>query len=270
MSWRHIATKDLHQARRSPGSWLLTCLSLVLYVGYAVAHSYLGDSSFDAFVSGLSTVTAMSIPVFALLLGYKAIIHERKSGSLFLTLSSPQSRRELVVGTFLGRVVVLLVPTVLSLALAGVVGVVQYGTQGALFYPWFMFVTALYGVAFVALAVGLSMSTTLDRRITLGALGSFLLLGPFWNTVHTFGLLFLHRFDFGVLSDMPGWALLVRLWAPTESYYRLLNAGFDIGQATRYVGGPLYVDWWMGLVALVAWCTVPVVLGFRRFRTADL
>ncbi|WP_324666240.1 ABC transporter permease subunit [Haloarcula sediminis] len=270
MSWRYIAERDLYQARRSAGSWLLVCLSLVLYVGYAVAHTYLSVPSFVAFMRGLSTVTAMSLPVFGLLLGYKSIIHERKSGSIFLTLSGPQSRRELVVGTVIGRVVVLLVPTVVSLVIAGGVGVVRYGTQGALFYPWFVFVTALYGVAFVALAVGLSMSTTADRRITLGALGSYVLLGPFWDSVHTFGLLFLHRFDLSVLSDVPGWALLVRLWAPTESYYRLLNAGFDVDQATQYIGGPFYVDWWMGLVALLAWCSIPIVLGFCRFRTADL
>jgi len=270
MSWRHIATKDLHQAKLSAGSWLLTCLSLVLYVGYALAHAYLGPASFGAFVSGLSNVTAMSLPVFGLLLGYKSIIHERKSGSLFLTLSAPQSRSELVLGTVVGRVVVFLVPTVVSLALAGVVGAVRYGTQGALFYPWFLFVTALYGVAFVALAVGLSMSTTADRRVTLGALGSYVLLGPFWDSVHAFGLLILHRFDLSVLADMPGWALLVRLWAPTEAYYRLIDAGFEIEQAAQYLGGPIYVDWWMGLVALLAWCTVPIVLGFRRFDTADL
>lgn len=270
MSWRHIATKDLHQARRSAGGWLLTSLSLVLYVGYAVAHTYLGAPSFGAYVSGLSAVTAMSLPVFGLLLGYKSITHERTSGAIRLTLSGPQSRHDLVVGTVVGRVVVLLVPTVSSLAFAGVVGAVQYGTEGALFYPWFVFVTALYGVAFVALAVGLSMSTTVDRRVTLGALSSFLLLGPLWNSVHSLGLLLLHRFDISVLSNVPGWALLVKLWAPTESYYRLLDTHFNIEQATQYVGGPLYVDWWMGLIALLAWCSVPILLGFRRFKTADL
>jgi len=270
VSWRHIATRDLHQARRSAGSWLLTCLSLVLYVGYAVVHTYLGASSFTAFASGLANVTGVTIPVFGLLLGYKSIVHERKSGGIFLTLSGPQSRRDLVVGTVVGRVVVLLVPTVVSLALAGVVGAVRYGTQDALFYPWLVFATVLYGVAFVALAVGLSMSTTADRRITLGALGGYVLLGPFWNSVHSLGLLVLHRFDLRVLSDMPGWALLVRLWAPTEAYNRLLHAAFDIEQATQYVGGPIYVDWWMGLVALLAWCSVPIVLGFQRFETADL
>jgi len=270
MSWRHIATKDLHQSRRSAGIWLLAALSLLLYVGYAAAHTYFGTPSFGTFVSGLAGVTAMSLPVFGLLLGYKSIIHERKSGGIFLTLSGPQSRRELVLGTVVGRVVVLLVPTVVSLVLAGVLGAIRYGTQGVLFYPWFVFVTALYGVAFVALAVGLSMSTTIDRRITLSALGSFVLLGPFWGNVHRFGLLFLHRFDLSVLSDIPSWALLIRLWAPTESYYRLLAVTFEIDQAAQYVGGPLYVDWWMGLIVLLAWCSISIVLGFRRFESADL
>ncbi|MBX0305689.1 ABC transporter permease subunit [Haloarcula salinisoli] len=270
MSWRTIARKDLHQARRSTGIWLLAGLSVVVFVGYAVVHEYLGDPTFVGFVDGLAGVVGSTVPLLGLLLGYKSISHERASGSLFLTLSAPQSRRDLVAGTLAGRAAVLLVPTVVSLVFAGAVGAVRYGTEGLLGYPLFLFLSSLYGVAFVSLAVGLSMSTTADRRITLGALGGYVVFVPFWGSVHSFALLFLHRFDLSVLSDMPDWALLVRLLAPTEAFYRLLRAGFDIGRAARYADGPVYVDWWMGLVALLAWCVVPVALGYRRFRTADL
>ena len=270
MNWRIIASRDLQQARRSTGLWLLGTLSVVLFVGYAVVHGYLGESTFGAFVDGLAGVAGLSLPMLGLLLGYKSIVHERQSGSLFLTLSAPQSRKDVVVGTLVGRVVVFLVPTLASLALAGLVGAVRYGTEGVAWYPLFLVVTALYGVAFVALAVGLSMSTTADRRITLGALGSYVLLVPFWGSVHSATLLVLHRFEFAVLADMPDWALLVRLLAPTEAYYRALHAGFDLDRAVRYVDGPVYVGWWMGLVALLAWSVVPVALGYRRFETDDL
>ena len=270
MSWRHVAAKDVQQARRSTGIWLLGGLSLALFVGYAAVHAYLGPATFDAFVGGLAGVAGSTVPLLGLLLGYKSISHARSSGSLFLTLSGPLSRRDLVVGTLVGRTVVLLVPTVVSLALAGVVGVVRYGTEGLLWFPLFLVLTALYGVAFVALAVGLSTSTAVDRRITLGALGGYVLLVPFWGTVHSFGLLVLHRFDLRVLGAMPDWALLVRLLAPPEAYYRALEVGFSLDRAGRYLDGPLYLDWWMGLVALAAWCVVPVVLGYRRFESADL
>lgn len=272
MSWRDVAVKDVHDASRSRTLWLLTGLLLVAFVGYGVGHSYLGEETFSAFLTGLATLVGVLLPVLGVLLGYKSIVYDRTSGSLFLTLSFPHSRRDVVFGKFVGRAVVLLAPALGALCLAGVVGAVRYGTDGALLYPWFVLVTALYGVAFVGIAMALSMSTTIDRRITFGALGIYLVLVQFWDNVHSLTVLFLHRFDFTVLSDMPDWTLLFRLLKPSESYYRLLRAGFDVSQAGRYVadGAPIYVDWWMALALLAAWCVVPLALGFRRFGRADL
>ena len=85
-------------------------------------------------------------------------------------------------------------------------------------------------------------------------------------------LLILHRFDSQVLSNMPDWALLFRLLKPSEAYYRLLQIGFDIEQAALYVGeeAPLFLDWWVAVVILIAWCLLPLIGGYRRFEIADL
>lgn len=272
MTWRDIAYKDVHDASRSRTLWLVSGLLFVAFVGYSVGHTYLGEDTFVAFIGGMATVVGSLLPVLAILIGYKSVVHERTSGSIFLSLSFPHSRRDLVAGKLIGRSVVLLAPTLVALVVAGVVGAVRYGSSGALLYPWFLFGTALYGVAFVAIALGLSMSTTADRWITLGALGGYLLLVQLWDNFHSLTLLVLHRFDFAVLADIPDWALLFRLVKPSESYYRLLRAGFDIGQAGQYIGegAPIYVDWWVGVVLLLAWCVVPVVVGYRRFGSADL
>lgn len=272
MTWQDIAYKDVHDASRSRTLWLLFGFLLLAFVGFTVAHTYLGDAEFVAFLNGLAGLIGLLVPVLGILLGYKSIVNERTSGSVFLTLSFPHSRRDVVLGKFVGRSVVLLAPTLVALAVAGVVGVVLYGTDGALLYPWFLFVTALYGLAFVGLAMGLSMATTVDRWITFGALGGYLLLVILWDNFHSATLLVLHRFDLDVLGDMPDWALLFRLVKPSESYYRLVRAGFDVGRAGRYVGdgAPLYVDWWMAILLLAAWCLLPIYLGFRRFGTADL
>ena len=272
MSWRDIAHKDIHDAGRSRTLWLLTGLLVTAFVGYSFGHSYLGEATFTAFLSGLTVLAASLLPVLGILLGYKSIVHERTSGSLFLTLSFPHSRRDVVVGTFVGRSVVLLAPTLLALLIAGVVGAVRYGTDGALLYPWFMLATALYGVAFVAITTALSMVTTVDRRITYGALGSYLLLVQFWDNVHTLTVLVLHRFDVTVLENMPDWTLLFRLLKPSEAYYRVLRAAFDVPLAGRYVadGAPFYVDWLPALALLAAWTAVPLAVGYRRFSAADL
>ena len=272
MTWQTVAYKDIHDASRSRTLWLVSGLLTVAFVGYSFGHTYVGEPTFLAFLQGLATLVGAFLPLLAVLLGYKSIVQGRTTGSLHLTLSFPNSRKDVVVGKFVGRSVVLLVPTAAALAIAGVVGVARYGGDGALLYPWFLLATALYGISFIGIAIALSMSTTVDRWITFGAIGVYLLLVQIWDNLHTATLLVLHRFDFTVLSDMPDWALLFRLIKPSESYYRLIRVGFDIGQAGRYVGegAPFFVNWWMALVLLVAWCVVPLALAFRRFNSTDL
>lgn len=272
MNWRAVARKDVRDAGRSRTVWLLFGLLSVLFVGFAVAHERFGEPEFTAFLSGLAGLLASTLPVLAILLGYRSISDDRADGQLQLTLSFPTSRRDLVVGTVVGRSVVLLVPTLVALVAAGATGVFLYGSDGALLYPWFLLVTALYGVAFVGIAVGLSLSTTTDRRITYGALGAYLLLVQLWDNLLSLLVTFLHRFEGGVLANPPDWVLLARLAKPSEAYYRLVRVGFDVGRAELYVGGgtPVFVAWPVALLLLVGWLAVPLALGYRRFGAADL
>jgi len=244
-----------------------------LFVGYTAAYAYLGDGGFVGFLDGIAGVIGSVLPLVGILLGYKSVSGERSSGSLFLSLSLPHSRGDLVAGKFVGRTVVLLAPTMIALTIAGPVGMFLYGTDGALLYPWFLVATSLYGVAFVGIAIGLSTVTAVERWVTIGALFAYLLLVQLWDNLQTAALLFLHRFDFRVLESMPDWALLFRMAKPSESYYRLVRAGFDgSARAGRYVGDgvPLYVDWWVAGLLLVSWAVVPAAVGYRRFRGADL
>ncbi|MFT4910541.1 MAG: ABC-type transport system involved in multi-copper enzyme maturation permease subunit [Natronomonas sp.] len=272
MSWRDVAHKNVRDSGRSRTVWLLFAILSILFVGYAVGHGYLGEDSFVAFLDGLVGIVGTFIPALGVLLGYRSISDDRESGSLLLELSFPHSRRDLIVGTFVGRTIVLVVPTLVALAVAGIVGAFQYGTGGALWYPWFLFVTALYGAAFVGVSMGLSMATTSDRRITFGAVGGYLLLASLWSGLVSFGFSVIHRFGIPGNVTIPDWGLLLQLAGPSESFFRLMRAGFDLDRAGRYVGEgtPVYVDWWGALLLLALWIVVPLVLGFRRFRTADL
>ena len=43
------------------------------------------------------------------------------------------------------------------------------------------------------------------------------------------------------------------------------GSGLGPGQVDAFFGTP-----WVGVVALAVWVTVPIVLGYTRFRDADL
>ncbi|WP_254763395.1 ABC transporter permease [Natrinema marinum] len=270
MSWRDVAHKDIHDASRSLTLWGLFGFLSLLFIGYAVAYAYSGDETFVGFVAGIVAIVDPVLPVLGILLGYRAISDERNDGSLLLSMSLPQSRTELLVGKALGRTIVLLVPTLLGLSIAGLYAALRYGTKGVIAYPWFLFATVLYGASFVAVAVALSASTTNDRRITLGAVGAYVLMAVLWRRLISFGVAFLHRFDLSL--GTPDWALFLQLAEPGESYARLLRAGFDIDRASRYAvdGVPMFVDWWAALVLLLIWIAVPLAAGYRRFGSSDL
>lgn len=270
MSWREVAYKDVNDASRSRTLWLLSCLMTVLFVGYAVGHGQIGEANFTAFLGGLVGTAVVALPLLGVFLGYRSIVDGRSDGSMLLTLSLPHCRRELFAGTFAGRSAVLLVPTLVALVLAGVVGMVRYGTDGAVGFLWLLAVTMLYGLAFVAVGVALSASTTSERRITFGAVALYVLLVELWSGLVSFGVNVLHRFDPAVSS--PAWVQLLKLAQPSEAYRRLLRAGLNADIAGQYVGSdnPIYVDWWAALLLLALWTVVPLVIGYRRFSTGDL
>jgi len=270
VSWRTVAHKDVRDAGRSRTLWALFGLLSVLFVGYAAAYAYVGDGTFVGFLGGVVGIVDGAVPILGILLGYRSISDDRADGSLLLSMSLPQSRGDLLVGTALGRTVVLLVPTLFGLSIAGVYAALQYGTEGALAYPLFLLATALYGASFVAIGVALSASTTVDRQITYGAVGAYLLLVVLWGALVSFVVAFLHRFNSSL--GTPDWALLLQLVNPGEAYARLLRAGFDVHLASRYVGDgtPAFVDWWAALAVLALWIAVPLAIGYRRFESGDL
>ena len=272
MTWRDVALRDVRAASRSVGIWIVGGVQILLFVGVTAVEFVLDDGSFPTSVDSLAGVVAVTTPLVALLLGYKSILAERTGGQLRLSLSVPHSRRDVVVGKFVGRSVVFAVPTALALCLAGGVAIaLADGGVPWSWLPWFAGVTVLYGVAFVGVAVGVSLSTATGRRVTVGTIGAYLVTVVLWEDLHTAVLLILHRFDTTVTNDMPGWALFVRLLAPSESFDLLVRTGFAVDRAGRYVdSGLVYVAWPAALGLLVAWTLVPVALGYLRFKTADL
>lgn len=272
MSWRPIAYKDMQDAGRSGTIWVMFGL-LLIFVGFAFVEAWWNGGDFSAFVAGTAGIVAALVPVIALLLGYKSIAHERINGSIVLLLSFPHSRQDLVIGKYVGRSVVLLVPTLLALIVALLfAGILLEGITAAVWSPWFLLLTAVYGLVFLSVAIAISLSTTVDRRVTLGAFGAYLLLVTFWENLVTGTVVVLYRFNLDIIFAPPAWSELARLFKPSEAYYRLLHLGFEMDQAGRYTApeAPWYVDWWVAIFVLAAWIVVPVAIAFYRFEGQDL
>jgi len=272
VSWTAVARKDFLDAVRSRALWLLVVLFVGLLVLIAYGAQLDGETDVVQFIEFTAEGFALFVPLVAVVVGYKSVVDERASGTVALALSFPHSRLEFVLGKFAGRSLVLAVPVLVGMATASALVVVLYDSVPVLEYMLFVVLNVALGLAFLAIALALSMSTTGSRRVTAGAFGAYVLLAVLWSDVIQALLLVLWRFQAEVLIDRPEWSLFVQLASPVESYNRLVTALFDSGLGATYTGpdAPWFVDAWVAALVLVGWIVLSLGVGYAVFRRADL
>lgn len=267
MTWQSVARKDFADAARSRVVLVLGALFVLLFI---VTAWFAG--SFDGFIDDAFTNLDTLVPVLAIVLGYKAVIHERESGSLRLSLSFPHSRRAFLLGKFVGRSLVLLVPVVVALAVAGVVATINTGSLHPVRYVAFTTATALYGISFLAIALAISMSTTSSRRVLAGVIGAYILLAILWGDLATLTAAVVYRFRLDLIDDLPTWAVVLETLSPREVYLHLTHAVFEVGNGSAHLtqDTPWYLNQLTVATVGVAWIAAPLALGYRWFDRADL
>ena len=240
---------------------LLAVLALSLTLLGSAPTGAVKVSELTVTVVSLASLTVFLVPLIALLLAYDAIVGEAERGTLLLLLAYPVARHQVLLGKFLGHLLILVVATVLGYGAAGLVvglrgdtGPAAWAAFGALLGS-----SILLGAAF--LAIGYLLSTLVRERATAGgmALGIWLLLVIVYDTA-LLGLLVADGGRF-VTPGLFGALLLLN---PSDAF-RLLNlagfadarlvaglAGVDAGPA----GSPV-----AALGALAAWVVLPLGLA---------
>lgn len=273
MSWLAIARKDVRDSARAKSVWLLTGLFLLLFLGLTYVHPRLvSDEEFVDFLSFSSSVVELVLPLVAVVLGYKSVIAERESGTMALLLSMPHSRRDVLVGKFVGRSIVLAVPTTVGILAAAPLVATRYSGFDPLQYLGFAIATIAYGLAFLALAIGLSASTTNSRRVTTASFGAYVALVMFWTSVIDLAVQILYRFQGNPLADPPGWVPFVKLLEPGAAYSYVLSdvVGTDIPTTVDALGAEWYTEPAIAVVVLMAWLVVPLSISYWQFDRTDL
>lgn len=280
MSVAPIVRRDLRDAARSR---LLVVLVAVFTLLTAVG-SYL---FVDRFVSTLPdqvarTVPTISflaqsmvrvVPLIALVTTTKAVVGERSSGSLKLLLSQPHTRRDVLLGKFLGRTAVLVGSVVVGFAVGGVVVAVM--VEGFELRPYATFVLVTAGLAAAFGSIGLCVSAVAEDWNGAAAVAATVIVLDFvW-----LGLFGLTRQILGYeLGAAPTWVALLYRLNPGIGYRNALREtidGFNFGNEVPPAALPadpsaFYFQDWFGLVVLAAWIVVPVVVGYLVFDRADL
>lgn len=270
IEWRQVATLAGKEFRdRMRNRWVLAValvfavFSLVITYFGGAQQGQVGLRSIEFTIASLVSLVIYLIPLIALLLGFDAVVGERERGSLDLLLALPITRFELLLGKYLGLACALTLSTVAGFALDAVLLYRQFGWPGLYHYLGFMVSSVLLGLAFLSLALLLSVLTRERTR------ASGLAIALWFVFVLVFDLLLL-----GLLvasgGEFGGQALAYVLLLNPADVFRILNV-FSLDQMRSLYGltsivPPALANPWLMGGAMLAWITAPLALATWRFR----
>jgi len=262
-----IAAKEFRERLRN--RWVLavacvfTVFALVIAYFGSAQQGAVGFRSIDVTIASLVSLVIYLVPLIALILGYDAIVGERERGSLELLLSLPITRLELLLGKFAGLAGALGVATVAGFGLAGVLLFYQLGSEALYHYGGFIASSFLLGLAFLSMAVMVSVLAS-DR---MRASGAAIALWFFYVLVYDLlllGILVVSEGRFG-MDFFP-----VLLLLNPADIFRILNIfGFEevrqlYGLATVFPE-TLANPWLLGAIML-SWIVAPLAVATWRFK----
>ncbi len=242
---------------------VFTVFSLMITYFGAAVQGQIGPRSIELTIASLVSLVIYLIPLIALLLGFDAIVGERERGSLDLLLALPITRLELLLGKFLGLAGALTLSTVAGFALVAVLLFQQFSYAGLYHYLGFVFSSVLLGLAFLSLAMLLSVLAR-DRTRASG-----LAIALWFALVLVFDLLLL-----GLLvasgGELGGDAFAYLLLLNPADIFRILNI-FSLDDVRRLYGlasivPPALGQAWLMGGAMLVWIVGPLALASWRFR----
>lgn len=260
MSWRVVARRDALDPYRSGALWMYLALFALTFggAGYVTAQSQ------ASLGTALTAVAAVLVPLAVLVIGYPTLAKRRENGALRVLLALPHSRRDVVLGTAVGRVAISTGAISVGF-LAGVVGAVANGAVPRLDHLLFAWaLTALLGAAMAAVGVAISASVRTETRAAASAFGAFLLLVALWGQLPGLARYVANGFS-PPPPPPPDWVDVFAQLSPVTAFRTatdvLLRGASSVG---------VHETWWFAVLVVLAWVAVPLALATWRFDGSDL
>ena len=273
MLWT-LALKELRDGFRN--RWVAAAI-IVLGI-LALALSVLGSaptgsvrvSELDISVISLASLSVYLIPLIALMLSYDALVGEFERGTMMLLLAYPVTRWQIIMGKFIGHLLILLIAilvgyggTVVALTLF-----TDSGTEGWQAYVTMMASTLVLGAVFIAL--GYLISVIVRERATAAgaAIGLWLVFVVLYDLL-LFGVLTMdteQRISEQLFSTLM-------LASPTDAY-RVLNLSLfeGVSEAAGIAGvaADAGISGALLLGSLSLWIVLPLVATLLVFQRREL
>lgn len=269
-----LAQKELRDGLRN--RWIAA--AIIVLGGLALALSLLGSaptgsinaSTLDISVISLASLSVYLIPLIALMLSFDALVGEFERGTMMLLLTYPVTRWQVIIGKFLGHVMILFIAILVGYGGAVLIMMLltDGSTEGWQAYVLMMLSSLALGAVFIAL--GYLISVLVKERATAAgtAIGLWLIFVVLYDLL-LFGILLIDKEQ--IINQQLFSALM--LISPTDTY-RILNLSLfeGVSQAAGIAGVASEAGMSGALLSsvLMLWIVAPLMATLLVFQRREL
>jgi len=273
MLWT-LALKELRDGLRN--RWIAA--AIIVLGALALSLSLLGSaptgsvsaSSLDVTVISLASLSVYLIPLIALMLSFDALVGEFERGTMMLLLTYPVRRWQVIMGKFIGHVLILSIAMVVGYGGAILIMILlnDGNNEGWQEYVTMMASSLLWGATFTALGYMVSVLVKEKATTTGAAIGLWLVFVVLYDLV-LFGALLVDKDQ--VIGQQLFSALM--LISPTDSY-RILNLSLfeGVSQAAGIAGvaSGAGMSTALLILSMLLWVLAPLMATLFVFQRREL
>ena len=229
--------------------------------------------NFEDTVGTIMSISVILIPIIAIMLGYSTIAGEAESGSLYVVLSYPVKRSEVLLGKFIGLGFVIVVSCIIGFGAGGVIIAATVGTASGLGFLIFIGLTILIGLLYLALTI--MASAYCKRKVTALASGIIIF---FWAMIYGMIIMGIYLGTGGSMGDFmsgnieyPDWLWKSIVLSPGDMYQMSAMQAFGIDQMFGFtIEVPDYMTLQLLVGVMLIWTIVPLILAYIFFKKRDI
>jgi len=269
-----VAKKEFLDNIRNKWIILLTILFVLIIVVFSYAAGSgetFGDMENTVF--GLLGISSILIPLIAIMLGFSTISGEAESGALYVVLSYPVRRVEVLLGKLLGLGSVIIISIIIGFGLGGVVIALTVGPESWVGYIAFIFLSIFLG--FIYLSLSICISAFCKRRIT--SIGGGILVF-FWSMIYGTIVMAILFATGGSLEDImvgniPDWFYNSVVFSPGDLHQTAVQRAFGV-DTIEAMGFSMAIPEFLNSINLIIfhiiWFLIPLVLAYYLFKRRDI
>lgn len=273
-AWKRLVLytrEDVRDSVRERQAHVLTILFGLVGAGIAYRAGRTVARSPDATAelsSQLLGPLTLLVPLVALGFVAPGLVEKRTTGALTVLLGLPFSRRAVVLGTWIGRSIVIVSTTLFAFVVAVPIALVMDVPADLALLALTGSALALLAGTFVAIATAISAIARTSTRATAGAFGVYVLFVlQIWQQLPMLILYVRHGFTYP--ETTPTWAEFVGALNPITAFTNGI-AAVSSTFASAPTDPAFYERPAFAAAIMVSWIVFAVGFGYRRFRGTDL